>query len=757
MKRQSHQRITKIKRDKIEELLKQAELISVEDGTVVQPQGADLIPYPDMDRLRLWTNHYLLPGVNKIYPTRIDNQGTMYLTAIVDGLPLHTKMTKTIEGTSTETIVTGKQLNSNVLTTIGSPTFNETTGVVSGFSASNYYQIKPEYIVPGTEFCLCVIVGDTSISTLQRIDYSYSMMQLNQKGSYIASWKDTSPSGEKVVVSNLTTGQEIYIKTQYTDSTHVTIRYSFDGSEYTTVYDNVEDARYWNSTDATNGTLYYIGTNPAYPATSAQYFHGSIDFSKSYVRLSSGLPEYLATDTTEPITLTSETSKPGLWLSNFIYPVYGDGNGSYLEHNKVHSNEGSFDKFNSDIIGNYSYSFIQRGKFAKHTEGNWDDGCFESVWNSGANSYNILYSPNIHSCTAYPALWAFQTKFDNSYTTYQSIVVPSDPDMQKYQEADSKCVSFNNRRYSNTEEVTLYSSKLVGKDWKYELRFYGNGNGSGNDYGNGGNPDNDNGFNGGCVAGTITYQDSINGTTCTQEINSCFQTVQSYFNPDVPDIDPWSEPKPLGSTKLYYALHKQYYGGGIFATAANVYQNDFNSSNSFPTGITGTISISMAGTRSCLNNSVDFTVNYFDGANDNISTGHNFVKGPYRGYTEGGGNCGWTLGSIGTGYPNIAEGGCGYCSCYLGCIAGQYKIKFIEGSPEAQNNVNIYMNIYDLKAEAEAEGLPWTGGCGEARFTVEFSTSKCDKPGCTSRVIASNVDINSLGDISRLNNITITG
>ena len=64
MKRQSHQRITKIKRDKVEELLKQAESISVEDGTVVQPQGADLIPYPDMDRLRIWTNSYLLPGVN---------------------------------------------------------------------------------------------------------------------------------------------------------------------------------------------------------------------------------------------------------------------------------------------------------------------------------------------------------------------------------------------------------------------------------------------------------------------------------------------------------------------------------------------------------------------------------------------------------------------------------------------------------------------------------------------------------------------
>lgn len=751
MKRQSHQRITKIKRDKIEELLKQAESISVEDGTVVQPQGADLIPYPDMDRLRLWTNHYLLPGVNKIYPTRIDNQGTMYLTAIVDGLPLHTKMTKTIEGTSTETIVTGKQLNSNVLTTYGSPTFNETTGVVSGFSASNYYQIKPEYVVPGTEFCLCIIVGDTSLSTLQRIVFSHSMMQLNQQGSYIASWKDTSPSGEKVVVSNLTTGQEIYIKTQYTDSTHVTIKYSFDGSEYTTVYDNVADARNWNSTDNPDGTSYYIGTSPLNTTVAVQYFHGSIDFSKSYVRLSSGLPEYLATDTTEIITLTSETSKPGLWLSNFIYPVYGDNSGSYLQHNKVHSNEDVFNKFNSDVIGNYSYSFIQRGKFTKYSEANWDNGCDTTYWQFTPNNYNIHYSPNIHSCMAYPSLQISNPKFGQIYTTYQTIVTPSDPDMQKYQESDHKCITFDNREYSNSESVTKYAARLVGKDWSYELTFNGNGNGSGNDYGNGGNPDNDNGSNGGCVTGTITYVDSILGTTCTQEINSCFQTDQSFFNPDVPDIDPWSEPKPLGSTKLYSALHKQYYGGGIFSTAAEVYQNDFHESNYFPMNKMGTISISMAGMRSCINNSVDFNIT--DGST--TTTGHNFVKGPFSGYSTGGGNCGWVIGNIGTSYPNLDD--CGYCSCYLGCIAGQYKIKFIEGSPEAQNNVNIYMNIYDLKAEAEDQGLPWTGGCGEARFTVEFSTSKCDKPGCTSRLIASNVDINSLGDISRLNNITITG
>ena len=751
MKRQSHQRITKIKRDKIEELLKQAESISVEDGTVVQPQGADLIPYPDMDRLRLWTNHYLLPGVNKIYPTKIDNQGTMYLTAIVDGLPLHTKMTKTIEGTSTETTVTGKQLNSNVLITYGSPTFNEVTGVVSGFSGSNFLQIKKDYIAAGTEFCLCIRVGDTSITNAddpRTIAWSYSLLQIDQNGDSLLT-RDEHGQTSITIVSGLTTDQEVYVKSQYTDENTATIKYSFDGVEWTTVVENYNSPRNWGSTDKYS-QLYWIGTNNNYHP-SERAFDGSIDFSKSYVRLSSGLPEYLATDTTEPITLTSETSKPGLWLSNFIYPVYGDNSGSYLQHNKVHSNEGSFNKFNSDIIGNYSYSFIQRGKFTKYSEANWDNGCDTTYWQFTPNNYNIHYSPNIHSCMAYPSLQISNPKFGQIYTTYQTIVTPSDPDMQKYQETDHKCITFDNREYSNSESITKYAARLVGKDWSYELTFNGNGFGSGNDYGNGGHPDNDNGSNGGCVTGTITYVDSILGTTCTQEINSCFQTDQSFFNPDVPDIDPWSEPKPLGSTKLYSALHKQLYGGGIRVNADEIYQNDFNSGKGFPTGILGTISISMAGMRGCINNSVDFTVTN----GSTTSTGHNFVKGPYRGAGNNSGYCGYTLGLIETSYPNLDD--CGYCSCYTGCIAGQYKIKFIEGSPEAQNNVNIYMNIYDLKAEAEDQGLPWTGGCGEARFTVEFSTSKCDRPGCTSRVIASNVNINSLGDISKLNNIVITG
>lgn len=538
MKRQSHQRITKIKRDKIEELLKQAESISVEDGTVVQPQGADLIPYPDMDRLRLWTNSYLLPGVNKIYPTKIDDKGTMYLTAIVDGLPLHTKMTKSIEVTTT------------------------------------------------------------------------------------------------------------------------------DSSGKTT-------------------------------------------------------------------TVTSETSKPGLWLSNFIYPVYGDGNGSYLEHNKVHSNEHAFDKFNSDIIGNYSYSFIQRGKITKYSEANWDKGCDTTFWGNIPNNYNIHYIPNIHSCMAYPALKIANPKFGQNYTTYQTIVTPSDPDMQNYQETYHKCITFNNREYSNSESVTKYAARLVGKDWRYELTFNGNGNGSGNNYGTGGNPDADNGSNGGCVTGTIIYADSNLGTTCTQEINSCFQTYQSFFNPDAPHNN---DNQVLDDEDIEVITRKF----NLVGCCSNV-------ANDFEPFAPGEYLASFSATVNC-------------GSYSNSTPGSAFCSWDYhrcgvggehrrfifRGATEGW-NVGWDI--------NGCIGGT-WCGDYYG--HGTFRLTKPSNIKE-QTNVNIYMNIYDLKAEAEDQGLPWTGGCGEARFTVEFSTSKCDKPGCTSRVIASNVDINSIGDISKLNNIVITG
>ena len=69
---------------------------------------------------------------------------------------------------------------------------------------------------------------------------------------------------------------------------------------------------------------------------------------------------------------------------------------------------------------------------------------------------------------------------------------------------------------------------------------------------------------------------------------------------------------------------------------------------------------------------------------------------------------------------------------------------------EPEEGINLYLNIYDLKKQYESEGIPWTGDCGTARFDIEISTTKCDESYCKSILIAENVDINSLGDISKL-------
>lgn len=715
MKRKSNQRITKIKKDKILELLEHAESISVQSATTIQPLGSDLVPYPDMDRLRLWTNKYLLSGVNKIYPTKIDEQGNMYLTTIVDGLPLHTKMTKSISGLSE---VTAKTINTNVLATYGEPTFNQETGVVSGFSASNYLQIKRDYVAVGTEFCLCIIVGDTSISSLQRITWSSSMLQLNQQGSHITTLDDNVSNGEKIIVSGLTEGQEVYIKSQYTDENTVTIKYSFDGIEWTTAYENFNSPRTWGSTDD-NSYKYYIGTLTASTDAAAQYFHGSINLSKSYVRLPSGLPEYLALDSSETITVSRETSKPGLWLSNLILPMNGDNNGYYLRHNKVHSNESSFDTFNSDTVGNYSFTFLQRAKIAEQDACNWvQNGCdVDFHADIFQRMYNMHFVPDRQSCVVYPSLQLWTPLFGRVYSTYQTIVTPSDPDMQFYQESNSKCLNFTNRLYSNSDELLDYSMKLVGKDWSYQFRVY---------------PKYDEGTDtiyGGCAEGSITYKSS-SGTTCTQEVNSCFQSDQSLFNPDLPNDD--NNQSLNNSEAIMTTIYFNWYCDG-YAHIYDYTNIDWETFYKIPMPCAGRMQGNLNVWCEAPN---DFGFTDSEGniigkvtKEANISTKSNYFTGIRA-------TCAST-----SGCPSSFGGG----------------EATLSSLPQPQTGIDIYLNIYDLKAEAEDQGLPWNADCGEARFTTEFSTKKCNRPGCTSRLVASNVSIDELGKLSQFADITITG
>lgn len=106
----SNQRITKIKRDVILELLQRAEAMDVEDACVVVPAEQTLTPYPDADQTRTWIRDYLLKGINGIIPIDVfywgsstDNWAitrpaqTYISTVLIDGLPLYVYNHKIID------------------------------------------------------------------------------------------------------------------------------------------------------------------------------------------------------------------------------------------------------------------------------------------------------------------------------------------------------------------------------------------------------------------------------------------------------------------------------------------------------------------------------------------------------------------------------------------------------------------------------------------------------------------------------------
>ena len=105
----SNQRITKIKKDPILELLQRAEATDVEDACVVISAIETLTPYPNPEQTRTWIRDNLLKGVNAIIPIKglnpkINSHNTagivsdpepyksqaIQYTTIIDGLPLNT-------------------------------------------------------------------------------------------------------------------------------------------------------------------------------------------------------------------------------------------------------------------------------------------------------------------------------------------------------------------------------------------------------------------------------------------------------------------------------------------------------------------------------------------------------------------------------------------------------------------------------------------------------------------------------------------
>lgn len=554
MKKNSNQRITKIKRDLILDLLKKAESISVEDGTTVQPVGSNLVPYPDMNNLYKWTRNYLLKGINKVYPVLFTDDGQTYLTAIIDGLPLFTKMSKTLSYTQT--------------------------------------------------------------------------------------------------VNNA------------------------------------------------------------------------------------------------PQVVEYETSKPGLWLSNLVQPISNSFAGAWLRHNLINGDYYAFEQANQDTIGNYSFSFAQRGIF-KRTAG--------SVHHDD-DSYCQHWSPSALSSISHDGMIIPLMNLRSDYTLFQTLAVPSNPDMQNYKETSNKNITYNfvDNLSTATPVITQFNGRVVGDNWSYELVFTPNGTGSGNDYGSGSNPGATNGSNGGCLTGTITYQ-LPTGETCTQNVNSCYITPGALVNSSVPQN---SNNQPMNlpggwSTVTYsrtcscspintFSLKASYrWIKGINITISN----DVSASSRFETWSTSGCSSSPNSTQtscypdhspnSCLINNPGsltvtkkgatgspetkavFTVNNF--SSPNIST---LIR--------------WTPGST--------------SGCTSRKITAQVVMSTQQNNPDtAQTNINLYINMIDNMKRFNEMGLPWTGDCSVDRFQFQFSTEVCDQSYCTSLLVAENISINALGDISLLN------
>lgn len=732
MKRKSNQRITKIKLDKVLELLKKAEGIKPQDGTTVQAPGEELTPYPDMDQLRSWSRKYFTKGLNKILINRFDEDGQTYMTTLVDGLPLFTKMTKTFDKKQLPLI---EYHLADYLTVIG--TLNINTHWVSGFQDnSNYIKVAQpnNNFTTGTQFIFKFQTG-SDVTSGQTIFHGQNkiMLEIYNGVFRIWSWTQNKYITGASVIANTT----YWVRVTVTSTSNRTFEYSTDNFETVKyIFSTNEVSQGSNSAMNSNGLL--VGLS-SYDLTYA--FKGKFDLLNSSRRLgSSGTVVSMMNANESTYGVPVETSKPGLWLSNLIAPTAGKG-GSWLRHNLIHQ-ENPIELLNNDTIGNYSFSFLQRSIISRDASSTGD-----VYW----NSYAQHWSPSAASCTSHDSLVAIYSAlydyscapFGAGYTPYQSLVVPVDVDMQSYEETGSKCLDYDFREGYTGLLKTHFHNRVVGTDWTYELWFTPNGGGSANNYGQSENPDTtlDDGNNGGCITGTITYTNITSDgiIECQQTVNSCFVTNRAFFNPNVSTS---SNTKTLDdSTTKVYSYENQ----------TECYWH----ANSIVTNFSGSPYVLSAKVQDS-NIAGDWEI-YID------------EMGPtYNRYSKTGSNSSCTSSN---------PSGCGVEATFsINNTTANLRINSKTNSGQWCNynwlraqiltqankdvqppsNVNIYLIITDLRKKYAELGMPWSYDCTMNAFEFKFSTTQCQESYCTNLLIASGVDINNLGDISKLNNLHLT-
>lgn len=682
----SNQRITKIKRDPIEELLKQAEGISVEDGTSVQPLGSDLTPYPDMDNLRIWLHKYLTTGITCLYPIEFDvNTGETYYTTLIDGLPLYTRQSKVI---SQEPI--GVVFEQPVLTSMGT--------------------------MGGTEFAMGApeIMGQ-DLYVITDPDSGYFRRQGALDNQQFTFYNPDSIKLTGVSFNNKSIPDEY--------SGDILKKFQIDGSNDNSVWTTIGTYTRTNST--ISGTIDTVDIETEYGYkyfrfTLMESFNGSsFHPAISYCRLD-GIVETGLADIS--------ISKPGLWLSNLIRPYSNSNSGAFLRSNLQNTYQEELDTLNSDILGNYSFSFFQRGvihRTAGSTHANND-------------SYCQHWSPSAMSCISHEAIIIIGNELQETYTSYQTLAVPVDTTMQFYIETPCKDVVYNfvDNNNNSPVSITQFNGRLVGSGWVFEFDVTGNHEGSGTWPGDAGcdcNPETvncelcphcwscvsedvrDSGL---CIEGTITYQND-DGTTCTQGVNECFQTLQAAFQPDNP-----------------------------------------NDTNIIDDGYSRKVITSRWRTANCCQSGPYVENPYSGWAYINVSTScpYHISARPHPEaqnvfYISYSFSPSATCGIQGGGGFTTDKDGCFSCIALPTCCSGTVRYYPYDGTPlpGAQENVDIYACVRDLRAEYAAQGIPWNYTCAQMeRFIVEFSTEPCKSPGGRSYKLAEGVNIDSLGNITNL-------
>lgn len=867
----SNQRITKIKRDPIEELLKKAEATPVENACTIQPQGTDLTPYPDMNNLRLWVHDYLLNGINATYINNIDASGQTYLTTIVDGLPLFTKLTKSaytgtgfinfnqptldsngvIGGASfavtEDSEVVTYALNTDKLTTHGSPQFNPSTGVASGFSTSDYYALSSstqstdgttyvfeftptetvnelqriahyEHVFaleilanggPLTSFCWVadtydVILDSVTPNTTYRVKIQitsnkHRIVSLWQNGSWVekinrydpgiklsnhdypchlglCSWSFTKPLTDGTInmynsyyyidtepdalyrFAEVSTRSLAYMATNpdtgywqsnsdttnhyltyynpeaiklssiefnnylCTDSNYIPTNFTIQGS-------NTGDASDWINIQTIENSNTTVGTNSPYSFDvstqySYKYFRIYINSPQSTVQI--GYMKLVGTVGRSQIPV--EITKPGLWLSNLCKPYQVSYAGGWLRQNLINHSNKEFDTINSDTIGNYSFSFFQRGIIHRDAGSTHADN----------DSYCQHWSPSALGCISHDSIIIPTNNLRNTYTSYQTLAVPSDVNMQYYSETPSKDVEFtfvdNNDSIPLT--TTSFNGRVVGDGWTFEYLVSGNHQGSGT-----WTPDagcdcdaetvnceecphcwscvsEDVKNSGLCITGEIEYQNA-DGTVCIQAVNECFQTPQAAVQTGNPYI---SQNVLDDSTIKTYVVDISVSGDGPAPNDLSSLPESGNYSKARITKTSGTGTISLI---------------YEDDGTFNFETDF------------GSGNCckrGCVLNII-RDFQN-----CGTCYIPYNCGSAKLYLAKSESDIQAQSNVNVYFCVTDEKEKQEAQGIPWNYTCGLVdRFSFSFSTTQCEDDYTKSYLVAENISISALGDITGFN------